>query len=146
MLETLAFSEPTDTESHPTFDPIGSLLLGLNVPANGSARVRLLIGLATDKAQAIDLIARHLQIPGAAAVGSARVRKTSHSIGHGEVPPGTPQPYSEFSDDGRTLRVRTPFTPRPYRPYDVQRPGTRRLGDQPRASYHVERQRPAEPA
>src|SRR6202008_2116205 len=36
-----------------------------------------------------------------------------HPIRHGAVPEGTPQPYSEFSDDGRTLRVRTPYTPRP---------------------------------
>jgi cyclic beta-1,2-glucan synthetase len=35
-------------------------------------------------------------------------------IGHGEVPPGTPQPYFEFADVGNTLRVRTPFTPRPF--------------------------------
>ena len=34
---------------------------------------------------------------------AARARKTIHPIGHGEIPPGTPQPYSEFSDDGRTL-------------------------------------------
>ena len=35
-------------------------------------------------------------------------------IGHGEIPPGTPQPYFEFVDGGNTLRVRTPFTPRPF--------------------------------
>jgi cyclic beta-1,2-glucan synthetase len=114
VLETLAFSVPRDTEAHPTFDPIGSLLLGLNLPARGSSRLRLLIGLARDKAQAIDLIARHLQIPGAGAISSARTRKTYHPIGHGEIPPGTPQPYTDFSEDGRTLRVHTPFTPRPF--------------------------------
>jgi cyclic beta-1,2-glucan synthetase len=114
ILETLAFSEHQDTDAHPTFDPIGSLLLGMEVPPRGSARVRLLIGLASDKAQAIDLIARHLQIPGAKDHPADRHRKEVHSIRHGEIPPGTPQPYSEFSDDGRTLRVLTPFTPRPY--------------------------------
>ena len=35
-------------------------------------------------------------------------------IGHGEIPPGTPPPYFEFADGGNTLRVRTPFTPRPF--------------------------------
>ena len=114
VLETLAFSAHQDTDAHPTFDPIGALLLPLNVPARGSAKVRLVIGLVGDKARAIDLIARHLQIPGAKGHFSERRRKEVHSIGHGEIPPGTPQPYSEFSDDGRAIRVLTPFTPRPY--------------------------------
>ena len=42
-------AEPKDEAAHPTFDPIGSLLLGVTVPSCGSARVRLLIGLAADK-------------------------------------------------------------------------------------------------
>ena len=29
VLETLAFSDHQDTDAHPTFDPIGSLLLGV---------------------------------------------------------------------------------------------------------------------
>jgi cyclic beta-1,2-glucan synthetase len=115
-LETLAFSdsEHQDTDAHPTFDPIGSLLLNVYVPVIGEPQFRLLIGMAKDKAQAIDLIARHLQIPGAKDHSSERRRKAVHSIRHGEVPPGTPQPYYEYVDDGRTLRVLTPFTPRPY--------------------------------
>jgi cyclic beta-1,2-glucan synthetase len=114
VLETLAFSEPEDTEAHPTFDPIASLLLGLNVPAHGSSRVRLLIGLVHDRAQAIDLIARHLAIPDARAVVTSRRRKAFHPIGHGAIPDGTPQPYYEFSEEGRKLLVRTPFTTRPF--------------------------------
>ncbi len=113
-LETLAFSDHQDTDAHPTFDPIGSLLLEVNVPANASTKLRLLIGMAKDKAQAVDLIARHLAIPGAKDHPTDRRRKAVHAIRHGEIPPGTPQPYSEFSDDGRALRVLTPFTPRPY--------------------------------
>ena len=113
-LETLAFSGHQDTDAHPTFDPIGALLLGLDLPARGSTKVRLLIGLVGDKAKAIGLIARHLRIPGAAEHPSERHREEVHSIRHGEIPPGTPQPYSEFSDDGRALRVLTPFTTRPY--------------------------------
>jgi cyclic beta-1,2-glucan synthetase len=114
VLETLAFSEARDTEAHPTFDPIGSLLIGMTVPARGSAQTRLLIGLTGDKSQAIDLIARHLQVSPARTVSAARGRERLHPIGHGEIPPGTPQPYSEFSEDGRRLLVRTPLTPRPY--------------------------------
>src|SRR5207244_2533090 len=112
-LESLAFAAARDTAAHPTFDPIGSLLIDRALPARGSVHVRLLIGLTGDKAAAIDLIARHLQVAGAADVPAARGRKTFHPIGHGEIPPHTPQPYWEFSDDGRRLTVHTPFTPRP---------------------------------
>ena len=113
-LWSVAFSEHQDTDAHPTFDPIGSLLLNLDLPAKGSGKFRLLIGMAKDKAHAIDLIDRHLQIPGAKDHPTGRRRKAIHTIRHGEIPPGTPQPYSEFSEDGRTLRVLTPFTTRPY--------------------------------
>jgi cyclic beta-1,2-glucan synthetase len=62
-LETLAFFEARDTDAHPTFDPIGSLLLGATLAPGGSARLRLLIGLPGSKKQAIDLVARHLHLP-----------------------------------------------------------------------------------
>jgi cyclic beta-1,2-glucan synthetase len=114
VVETLAFTAARDTDSHPTFDPIGSLLLSVTVPARGSTQLKLLIGLVADKRQAIDLIARQLQIPLASAVPDARRRKAAHSIGHGEIPPGTPEPYTEFSEDGQGLLVRTPFTTRPF--------------------------------
>ncbi|WP_435015629.1 GH36-type glycosyl hydrolase domain-containing protein [Tundrisphaera sp. TA3] len=113
-LETLAFSDHQDTDAHPTFDPIGSLLLPLNVPARGSASARLVYGLVANKPEAIALVDRVLQIPGAASHPPARRRKERHSIGHGEIPPGTPRPYCTYSDDGRTMTVRTPFTPRPF--------------------------------
>jgi cyclic beta-1,2-glucan synthetase len=113
-LEILDFADAVDTDAHPTFDPIGTLLVGVRLPARGSSQVRLLIGLARDKGQAIDLVARHLRIPGAEAVATSRRRKAIHPIRHGEVPEGTPSPYAEFSEDGRKLLVHTPFTPRPY--------------------------------
>ncbi len=113
-LETLAFTEPHDTAAHPTMDPIASLLVSLNLPARGSARARFLIGLADDKARAVDLIARNLEIPGARSVSELRTRKEVHRIGHGEIPPGAPQPYTSFSDDGAKLLVHTPSTPRPF--------------------------------
>ncbi|HEY2159187.1 MAG TPA: hypothetical protein VGH33_26405, partial [Isosphaeraceae bacterium] len=114
VLETLAFVPARDTDSHPTFDPIGSLLIGATVPPRGSTQIRLLLGLVADKAKAIDLVARHLRIPLAEAVPASRTRRVHHPIGHGEIPPGTPQPYADFADDGRSLIVRTPFTPRPF--------------------------------
>lgn len=113
-VETLSFTEPRDEAAHPTLDPIGCLLLEAQVPPRGSIQIRLLIGLASERAAAIDLIARHLQLPGAAGAVPSRDRKATHRIGHGEVPPGAPRPYAEFSADGRRLRVLTPFTPRPF--------------------------------
>ncbi|WP_156513202.1 GH36-type glycosyl hydrolase domain-containing protein [Planctomyces sp. SH-PL62] len=113
-LETLAFTAANDEASHPTLDPIASLLVGLNVPARGEAKAKLLIGLADDKAAAIDLIARRLDIPNARAASTERTRKARHRLGHGEIPPETPSPYAEFSEDGLNLLVRTPFTPRPF--------------------------------
>src|SRR5581483_4299839 len=106
------FCPANDTAAHPTLDPIGSLLLGVSLAPRASAQLRVLIGLVTDRKWAIDLVARHLDVP--AAVTAERPRETLHPIGHGEVPPGTPEPYFVFSDDGRTLTVRTPFTPRPF--------------------------------
>ncbi len=113
MLETLTFTPSHDTDAHPTLDPIGSLLLNVNVPPRGTAHVRLLIGMTHDKAEAIAQISKHLAIAGAGSVSSSRKRKALHPIGHGEIPPGTPQPYSELSEDGKTLKVLTPFSPRP---------------------------------
>ena len=69
------------------------------------AAICLLIGLVLDKKQAIELVARHLAIPGAEAHPTDRRRKERHAIRHGEIPPGTPLPYAEFSEDGRTMRV-----------------------------------------
>jgi cyclic beta-1,2-glucan synthetase len=112
-LDTLAFAPAEDTEPHPTLDPIASLLLDLTLPAGGTCTVRLLIGLVRDRAQASDVIARHLGIAGAVAPQPPIEVQHVHPIGHGRIPPGTPQPYSELSDDGRSLLVATPFSPRP---------------------------------
>ncbi|MEJ7640461.1 MAG: hypothetical protein WKF75_21455, partial [Singulisphaera sp.] len=111
-LETLDFFEARDTDAHPTFDPIGSLLLGVTLPARGTARVRLLIGLARtsagdrpDRAASRHPRRRDLRRPEA---------EGAHPIRHGEIPPAPPEPYVELSDDGRKMLVRTPFTPRPF--------------------------------
>jgi cyclic beta-1,2-glucan synthetase len=112
VLETLAFFDPADTDSHPTLDPIAALNIPLVVPPRGAVTVRLLLGLTATRAEAVELIARRFGVAGS--VPSERRRKEHHPVRHGEVPPGTPQPYSTFSDDGRTLDIHTPFTPRPY--------------------------------
>ncbi len=113
-LETLAFSAARDTGAHPTFDPIGSLLLDANLKPTATVQIRLLVGLVKDREEASRLIARHLEIPGPSDAAVSPRREEHHPVGHGEIPPGTPQPYSHFSDDGRRLLVHTPFTPRPY--------------------------------
>ena len=72
------------------------------------------MGMVKSKKDAIDLIARRLSIAGGLDVSPERIRASLHPIRHGEIPAGNPQPYFEFSDDGRVLTVHTPFTPRPF--------------------------------
>ncbi|HKB01846.1 MAG TPA: hypothetical protein VKD90_06480, partial [Gemmataceae bacterium] len=114
VLETLAFVKAEDAAPHGTFDPIGSLLVWLAVPPHGSAKARFLVGLADDREQAAGLVTQYLPVPGADTGLALRERAALHPVGHGEVPPGTPRPYFEFSADGRRLVVHTPFTPRPW--------------------------------
>jgi cyclic beta-1,2-glucan synthetase len=113
-VETLAFQKHQDTDAHPTFDPIASLLLPVELAPSGTSTVRFLVGLVADKPAAIDLVARHLEIPTALHVSKLRRRKSAHPIGHGEPPREGVGSYYHFSDDGRTLILPTPFTPRPF--------------------------------
>jgi cyclic beta-1,2-glucan synthetase len=114
VLETLAFAAARDTRAHATFDPIGSLKLGITLPAHASSRLRLLMGFAKDKREVIDLVIRHLGARDARSAPVEWAESDFHPIGHGEIPPGTPQPYFEFSEDKRSLLIHTPFTPRPF--------------------------------
>jgi cyclic beta-1,2-glucan synthetase len=114
IFETLAFSEARDTAGYPTFDPIGSLLIHLPLRPKTSKTVRLIMGYAKNRDAALGLIRKYLNPVPAETAPPAPAKKKYPLIGHGEILPGTPQPYSEFTDHGRTLLVRTPFTPRPY--------------------------------
>jgi hypothetical protein len=107
-----SFIEPHRAEACPTFDPIGSLLVDIPLEARGSGSLRLLIGCADDKDEAADWVRRYVQPSVAAAWHEPAPRQPR--IGHGRIPPGTPQPYCEFADGGRRLRVHTPLTPRPF--------------------------------
>jgi len=112
-LETLAFQKPRNTEPCPNFDAIGGLLLNISLAPGAAGKLRLLMGCAEDRRQAADLISHHLKSqtdPGGLA---EKTPARQPRIGHGKIPPGTPQPYFEYADGGNTLRVRTPFTPRP---------------------------------
>ena len=113
-LETLAFQKPCNTEPCPSFDAIGSLLLNVSLAPGATGKLRLLMGCAENRPQAGDLISRHLKIQTDPVAWPKSRRHASRCIGHGEIPSGTPQPYFEFADGGNTLRVRTPFTPRPF--------------------------------
>ncbi|MGO9598010.1 MAG: GH36-type glycosyl hydrolase domain-containing protein [Isosphaeraceae bacterium] len=131
VLETLEFRAPRDTPPKATLDPIGSLLVNLTLPARGSARISLALGMASSRSQAIEILTRY--VPGVRSrsllqtspmesvdpIGHGGVPQACPSesidpIGHGEIPPGTPLPYAEFSQDGSSLLVHTPFTPRPF--------------------------------
>jgi cyclic beta-1,2-glucan synthetase len=120
VLETLAFQKPGNTEPCPSFDAIGSLLLNLSLAPGATGKLRLLMGCAENRPQAAEWISRYLKVQtGGASVPASRLVSSLAPpnyarIGHGEIPPGTPQPYFEFADGGNTLRVRTPFTPRPF--------------------------------
>jgi cyclic beta-1,2-glucan synthetase len=115
VLETLAFAPARDTAAHPTFDPIGSVLLPLEVPPQGTADVRVLMGMVKDRDEAVAAVRRHVVGQVSNLPEHRQIANLPHApIGHGEIPPGTPQPYADFSPDGRTLTVHTPFTPRPY--------------------------------
>jgi cyclic beta-1,2-glucan synthetase len=112
IAETLAFRPAEEAAAHPTFDPIGSLKLEASVGPKATKTLRLLIGCAKSRQQALSLIQTHLKLPAATQPPSAHA--PIPRIGHGEVPPGTPQPYASYRDEGTALVVHTPYTPRPF--------------------------------
>ena len=114
IVETLNFLEARETSAYPTFDPIGSLMVNATVDPKGSRTMRFMIGYAKNKEAALELIHKHLQPKADKTNSSKETNRRSPLIGHGEIPPGTPQPYSEFVDHGNKLLIHTPYTPRPY--------------------------------
>ncbi len=112
IMETLNFSGARDTSAYPTFDPIGALDINANVGANASVKIHLMIGFTKNKKAALEMIAKYLKPQSSKTVPPPEKDKAL-LIGHGEIPPGTPQPYSTFTDNGNKLLVHTPFTPRP---------------------------------
>lgn len=117
LLETLDFLEPRDTAPYPTFDPIGSLMVGATLPPRSSQTFKFAVGFARNRDAALDTVKRLLTPqPSAPAPADAKKKKKKKNflIGHGEILPGTPQPYASYAAGGNTLVVHTPFTPRPY--------------------------------
>lgn len=113
-LETLRFRDALDEEACPAFDPVGALLLDAPVPAGGKLAHQILIGCCENKARAGEMIFKHLQIQIDPALRGRKQTERIPKIGHGEIPAGTPERYTGYTDSGSTLRVLTPFTPRPF--------------------------------
>ncbi len=113
IFDAMDFLPPQDTTPSPSFDPIGSLVVPLSVGPHGSKSVRMMIGYAKKREAAITSIQKHLKPVTKPSAASPKEKKQPF-IGHGEIPAGTPQPYSEFIDHGNKLLVKTPFTTRPY--------------------------------
>jgi len=113
-LETLAFHEALNAEACPTFDPIGALLLEAPVPANGKLTHTILIGCCEQKSRTGEMILTHLKPEIDSSLRDQKQPARALKIGHGEIPDGTPERYTEYTDHGNTLRVLTPFTPRPF--------------------------------
>ena len=114
VTDTLAFMEPRDSDAFPTFDPIASLLIDIELESNGKGSTKLLMGCADDGEDAGQLIKRHLNPTTAGARDESPIETKVPVIGHGEIPDQCPQPYYEYRDNGNKLGVLTPFTTRPY--------------------------------
>lgn len=112
IVENLDFLAPRDTAGYPTFDPIGSLLIDAAVGVKASVGMNLMIGFAKNRDKAIDLVKKHLK-PRPPQGPAPEAKKRPLLIGHGEIPAGTPKPYSTFTNNGDNLIVHTPYTPRP---------------------------------
>jgi cyclic beta-1,2-glucan synthetase len=114
VLETLAFRPACDLSACPTFDPIGALLLDAPLAPNGRKTHRILIGGSEHEERIAQLVTRHLRPQTLAPRCNSEEPGRALRIGHGEILPGTPDRYTEYLDGGSTLRVLTPFTPRPF--------------------------------
>ncbi len=114
VLKTFDFLECKNTDAYPTFDPIGALLLDLALEPGGSAAVSLLVGCTNSIEEAATCIKNYLMPEPDMSLLDSRQAERSCMIGHGEILPDTSLPYTEYENDGATLHVRTPFTPRPY--------------------------------
>ncbi len=115
-LDTLDFMQPADTPGYPTFDPIGSMLIDSNLKSGGTKNFKLIIGCADNKDEALSVINRIIKPDGLSENTAERINteKKRPLIGHGKIPAGTPQPYHSYINNGNSMIVKTPYTPRPF--------------------------------
>ncbi|MFA6601102.1 MAG: hypothetical protein WC352_06120 [Candidatus Omnitrophota bacterium] len=112
IFETMDFMSARDTAPYPTFDPIGCMSIPTQLNPKGSYTMRMVIGYAKNRKAALEWLQKNFKARPDRKVALPE-KKRAHLIAHGEIPPGTPQPYSEFANQGNTLVVHTPYTPRP---------------------------------
>jgi len=108
VFQTLDFRPALNMDPYPTFDPIGAMLLDAKQP------LKIMVGCSETKETAVNWIGRHLNPNIDAALSAQKQPRRFPMIGHGEILPGTPDRYAEYIDNGNTLHVLTPFTPRPF--------------------------------
>lgn len=108
VFQTLDFQPALNMDAYPSFDPIGTMLIDAKKP------LKIMVGCCETKATATEWINKHLKPEVDLSLTSQKQPERVPLIGHGEVLPGTPDEYTEYVDDGNTLRVLTPFTPRPF--------------------------------
>ncbi|VGO13071.1 Cellobiose phosphorylase [Pontiella desulfatans] len=108
VFQTLEFQPALNMDAYPSFDPIGAMLIDANQP------LKILVGCCETKQTAADWIGTHLKPSVDTSLANTKQPERFPLIGHGEILPGTPDEYTEYLDDGNTLRVKTPFTPRPF--------------------------------
>ncbi|MFH1190296.1 MAG: hypothetical protein V1682_06355 [Candidatus Omnitrophota bacterium] len=113
VMENFDFLPAYSTAGCPTFDPIGSLIIDASVGPKSSRTARLIIGYAKNRDKTVELVKKYLNPQVSVRPAPEAPKKKTLLIGHGEIPPGTPQPYSSYSADGNSLIVHTPYTPRP---------------------------------
>lgn len=89
----------------PTFDPITAMALSLQLAPGTQKTVRFWVGLASSHADAQALMLRW-------APAISPVAEQPLTLGHGRRPDSGD--YVRFEQNGRVMRVLTPFTPRPY--------------------------------
>ncbi len=108
VLETLAFQPALNMDAYPTFDPIGAMLIDAQQP------LKIMIGCCETKTTATEWITSHLNPTVDTSLEGQKQPERVPLIGHGEVLPNTPEHYTEYLENGKILRIMTPFTPRPF--------------------------------
>ena len=108
VFQTLEFQPSLNMDAYPTFDPIGAMLIDARKP------FQIMVGCSETEGAAAGWIGQYLQPQVDTALADQKQPVRVPLIGHGEVLPGTPDTYTEYVDHGNTLRVLTPFTPRPF--------------------------------
>ncbi len=96
-----------------SFDPIASLRLRIELPAHGTAELRLVDGYAADETVAAAAIARHLRQPKPDPAQLAAVFERTRTLDSSLRPPGDEALPYRFSADGKELVI-TGTTPRPW--------------------------------